>query len=142
MLGKRANAEEESGRLVETPINCSNNGARSLVTTDIYCSQCCKLRSFERWNQSPIIVHSTRQHGTTWRADHRLFHPSTRYHMADRSSSIPPVNTVPHGGQIIVYSVVPHCGQIIVYSVSQHSTTWRSDYRLFRQSTQYHMVVR
>ena len=96
MLGKRANAEEESGRLVETPINCSNNGARSLVTTDIYCSQCCKLRSFERWNQSPIIVHSTRQHGTTWRADHRLFRSttlwsdyrlfrqSTQYHMAVR----------------------------------------------------------
>ena len=51
---------------------------------------------------------STSQHSTTWRSDH----------------CVPPVNTVPHGGQII----------------SQHRTTWRSDHRAFHQSTQYHMV--
>ena len=61
-----------------------------------------------------------------------------------RSSCIPPVNAVPHGGQIIVHSTcqhsttwwsnhrafhlstVPHGGQIIVHSTCQHSTTWWS----------------
>ena len=47
--------------------------------------------------------------------------------MAVRSCT-PPVNTVPHSGQI-------------VHSTSQHSTTWRSD-RAFHQTTQYHMAVR
>ena len=46
-----------------------------------------------------------------------------------RSSCIPPVNTVPHGGQIIVHSTC------------QHSTTWWSNHRAFHLSTQYHMVV-
>ena len=76
------------------------------------------------------IVHSISQHSSTWRSDHRAFHQSTQFHMAVRSSCIPPVNTIPHGGQIIVHST------------SQHSTTWRSDHRAFNQSTQYHMAVR
>ena len=74
-----------------------------------------------------------------------MFHQSTLYHMAVRSLSIPPVNTVPHGGQIIVYSVSQHYhmgGQIIVYSVSQHCTISRSDHCVFCQSTLYHMEVR
>ena len=50
--------------------------------------------------------------------------------MVVRSSCIIPVSTVPHGGQIIVYST------------SQHSTTWWSDHRVFHQSALYHMVVR
>ena len=75
-------------------------------------------------------MHSTSQHGTTWRSDHRAFHQSARYHMVVRSSCIPPVNTVRHGGQILVYST------------SHHSTTWRSDHRAFHQSTQCLMVVR
>ena len=68
---------------------------------------------------------------------------STQNHMAVRSSYIPPVNTEPHGGQIIVHSVntEPHGCQIIVHSTSHHSTTWRSDLVHFR-STQNHMVVR
>ena len=104
-----------------------------------------------------IIMHSTSQHRTTWRSDHRAFHQSTQNHMAVRSSFIPsaqnhmavkssyipPVNTEPHGGQIIVHSVntEPHGCQIIVHSTSHHSTTWRSDLVHFR-STQNHMVVR
>ena len=47
-----------------------------------------------------------------------------------RSSCIPPVNAVPHGGQIIVHSTC------------QHSTTWWSNHRAFHLSTQYHMVVK
>ena len=50
--------------------------------------------------------------------------------MVVRSSCIPPVNTVPCGGQIIVHST------------SQHSTMWWSDHGAFHQSTQYHVVVR
>ena len=50
--------------------------------------------------------------------------------MVVKSSCIPPVNTVPHGGKIIVHSTC------------QHSTTWWSDHRAFHQSTQYHMVVK
>ena len=46
------------------------------------------------------------------------------------SSCIPSVTTVPHGGQIIVYSV------------SQHCTIWRSDHRVFHLSTPHHMAVR
>ena len=46
------------------------------------------------------------------------------------SSCIPSVTTVPHGGQIIVYSV------------SQHCTIWRSDHRVFHLSTLHHMAVR
>ena len=60
----------------------------------------------------------------------RAFHWSTQYHMVVRSLCIPPVNTEPHGGQIIVSST------------SQHSTTWWSDHRAFHQSIQHHMVVR
>ena len=60
-----------------------------------------------------IIVHSTSQNSTTWRSD-RAFHQSEQYHMAVRPC-IPPVRTVPHGGQI-------------VHSTSQHTTTWRSDH--------------
>ena len=47
-----------------------------------------------------------------------------------KSSCIPPANTVPHDGQIIVHST------------GQHSITWKSDHRAFHQSTQYHMMVR
>ena len=75
-------------------------------------------------------MHSTSQHSTTRWSDHRAFHQSTQYHMVFRSPYIPPVNTLPHGGQIIVHST------------SQHSTTWWSDHRVFHWSTQYHMVVR
>ena len=84
-----------------------------------------------------IIGHSVSQHSTTWRSDHRAFRQLTQYHMAVRSSRIPPVCTVSHGGQIIVHSTshtAPHGSQIIVHSVSQHSTTWRSDQRVFHQS--------
>ena len=55
-------------------------------------------------------------------------------------SCIPPLNTVPHGGQITVYSTSQH-------RTSQHSTTCWSDHCTFHQSTQYqsaqyHMAVR
>ena len=83
-----------------------------------------------------------------------MVHQSAQYHMAVRWC-IPPVNTVPHGGQMVHQSAqyhmavrscilpvntVPNGGQI-VHSASQHSTTWRSD-RALHQSTQYHMAVR
>ena len=72
-------------------------------------------------------------------SDHRAVHQSTLCHIWSDS----PVNTVPHGGQIIVHftsqhtatfgqiivSTVPHCGQIIVHFTSQHRATWWSDYR-------------
>ena len=105
-----------------------------------------------------ITVHSTCQHSTIWCSDHRAFHlstqyhmvvrssfhQSTQYHMVLRSSCIPPVNTVPHGAQIIVPPVntAPHGAQIIVHSTCQHSTTWCSDHRAFHLSSQYHMVLR
>ena len=50
--------------------------------------------------------------------------------MVVRTSCIPPTNTI------------PQCGQIIVHSTNQHSTTWWSDHRPFHQPTHYHMVVR
>ena len=50
--------------------------------------------------------------------------------MVVSSSCIPPVNTVPRGGQIIMHSN------------SQYGTTWWSDHRVFHQSTQCHVVVR
>ena len=62
--------------------------------------------------------------------DHCAIHQSTQDHTVVRSSCIPPVNTVPHGSQIIVHST------------SQSSTKWRSDHPSFHQSTQYHMAVR
>ena len=58
------------------------------------------------------------------------FYRSTQYLMVVRSPCIPPVNTIPHGGQISVHST------------GQHSTSWWSDHRVLHQSTQYHMVVR
>ena len=75
-------------------------------------------------------MHSNSQYGTTWWSDHRVFHHSIRYHMVVRSSCIPPVNTVPRGGQITVHSTI------------QYSTTWWSDHRAFYQSIQYHMEVK
>ena len=75
-------------------------------------------------------MHSTSQHSTIQWSDHCAFNQPTQNQMVVRSSCIPPVNTVPHGGQIIVHST------------SQHSTTWWSDHHAFYQSTQYHMVVR
>ena len=94
------------------------------------------------------MVHSTSQH--TWWSD-GASHQST--HLVVRWC-IPPVNTVPHGDQIVhsTSTTVPHGGQIvhstsqhswwqIVHSISQHNTTWWSD-DAFHQSTQYHMVVR
>ena len=56
-----------------------------------------------------------------------------------RSPCIPPVNTVPHGGQIIVHSTSQHS---TTWRSDHHSTTWWSDHRAFRQLTQCHMVVR
>ena len=146
--------------------------------------------SFECRNQTQTIVHSTSQHNSTWWSDHRAFHQSTQSHLVVRAtqfhlvvrsiqftnhqrsrsgltanhcrpSCIPPVNTVPHGGQINVHSTsqdsyhmvvrslhippvntVLHGGQTIMHSTSQHSTTWWSDHRAFHQSTQYHVLVR
>ena len=51
-------------------------------------------------------LHSTNCYSTTWWSGHRAFHQSTQYHIAVRSSGIPPVNTLPHGGQIIAHSVI------------------------------------
>ena len=108
---------------------------------------------------------SISQHSTTWWSDQRAFHQSTQHHMVVRSTCIPPVNTVPHGGQINVHptsqhsmhhmvvrsscipplvrstcippvNTAPHGGQINVHSISQHSTTWWSDQRALHQSTQ------
>ena len=42
------------------------------------------------------------------KSGHRAFHLSTQYHMVVRSSCIPPVNTVPHDGQIIVHFTCQH----------------------------------
>ena len=47
-----------------------------------------------------------------------------------RLSCIPPVNTVPHGGQIIMHST------------SEQLATWRSDHHAFHQRTTCHMAVR
>ena len=63
--------------------------------------------------------------------------------MVVRSSCIPPVNTVPHGGQIIVHSTSQHiatCDQIIVHSTNYHSASWWSDHCAFHQSTYCHMI--
>ena len=89
-----------------------------------------KFHSFQCWNQPQTTVHSPSQHSSTWWSDHRAFHQSTQYHVVVRSSCIPPVNTVPQGGQITVHST------------SQHITTWWSDHRVFHQSTQYYTVVK
>ena len=78
-----------------------------------------------------------------------------------KSPCISPVSTVPHGGQIFVYStsrysstrwsdhgVFHHSTQYhmvvrsSVHSISQHGITWWSDHRAFHQSTQYHMMVK
>ena len=85
-----------------------------------------------------IIAHSVSPHSTTWRSDHRALHQTTRCHVVVRSSCIPSVNTVRCGGQITVL----HGGQIIVHSVSRHSTTWRSDHRVFHQSVRCHVEDR
>ena len=74
--------------------------------------------------------HRGGQHSTMGWPDHCAIHQSTQDHRVVRSSCIPPVNTVPHGSQIIVHST------------SQHSTTWWSDHHAFHPPTQYHMVVR
>ena len=69
--------------------------------------------------------------------------------MVVRSSCIPPVRTVPHGGQITVHSTSQHSGQItmhstsqhsgqiIVHSTSQHSAIQWSDHHAFHQSAQW-----
>ena len=108
-------------------------------------------------------VYFYRQHSTTWRSDRKRWGLELGTEL-----SIPPVNTVSHGGQIkrsgavqnclfhqsVQYhmvvrsscippvSTVSHGGQIIVHSTSQYSITWWSDHRAFHQSIQYHMVVR
>ena len=56
-------------------------------------------------------------------SDHRAVHQSTLCHIWSDS----PVNTVPHGGQIIVHFT------------SQHTATWWSDHRAFHQSTHCHI---
>ena len=63
-------------------------------------------------------------------SDLDAFHLSTQYHTVVRSPGIPPVNTVPHSGQITRHSTC------------QHSTTQWSDHQAFHLSTQYHTVVR
>ena len=55
-----------------------------------------------------IIRHSTSQHCTTW-CDHSqdsMWPQPTQYHMVVRSSSIPPINTVPH--DVTTANTVPH----------------------------------
>ena len=84
------------------------NGGRSLMT-NITCKQMRKM-IISRMLDSD--------------SNPRAFYQSTQYHTAVRSSCIPPVNTVPHGGQIIVQPF------------SQHSTTWWSDHRAIHWSTQ------
>ena len=77
-----------------------------------------------------------------------------------RSRCIPPVNTVPHSGQITMHSTCQHSttqwsdhqafhlttqyhsGQITMHSTCQHSTTLWSDHQSFQLSTQYRTVVR
>ena len=80
-----------------------------------------QLQSLECWTLTHIFVHSTSQHSATWQSDPLAFYQSTQHHMAVRSLCIAPVNTVPHGGQILLHST------------SQHSTTWRSDWKLVRR---------
>ena len=122
-----------------------SNGSLSSATKDSKCNQMKKIRQITIICVLESDSDSTSQHSTTLWSEHRAFHQSTQYHMVVRSSRIPPVNTVPHGGQIMCIppvNTVPHGGQIIVHFTSQHSTTWRSDHRAFHQSTQYHTVVR
>ena len=103
----------------------SNEGNHIHLNAGIRLASSCILPANTVPHGGQIIVHSTSQHSTTWRSDHRAFHQSTQYHMAVRSSDIPPVNTVPHGGQIIGHSTC------------QHSTTWWSDHHTVHQPTQW-----
>ena len=73
-------------------------------------------------------AHQSIQHHTVVRPS--CGPPVIQHHMVVRSSDSPPVNTAPHGGQII--------GQ----PTGQHSITWRSDHRAAHRSTQHHMAVR
>ena len=56
-----------------------------------------------------LTFHQLKQYHIVVR--HCAFHQLSQYHMVVRSLRIPPVNTVPHSGRIIVHST------------SQHSTT-------------------
>ena len=100
-----------------------------MTARDIRCKQMRQV-TIIRMLELRLKPSCTSQHGATWWSDHRAFHQSARCHLVVRSWCIPPVSTVPLGGQIIVHST------------SQHNTTWWSDHRAFHQSTQYHMVVR
>ena len=69
-----------------------------------------KLRSFEGWNQTEIIVHSTSHHSRTWRSDRKLWDRNwlslessivkleakqrCSFMAKDSKSSSPPVSTV------------------------------------------------
>ena len=94
-----------------------------------------------------INVHSTSQHSTTWwsdqrafhqsttsttwwsderalhqKSDQRAFHQSTQHHMVVRSTCIPSVNTVTHGGQINVPYTSQHSA--VRSEACVNVTTW------------------
>ena len=97
---KLQHSNREKGWWTRNETFTLRSGARSLSTSDVSCDE-------------------VRQKYIHLEAGIRL-----------RSPCIPPVNTVPRGGQIIVHSTC------------KHSTTWWSDHRAFHQSTQYDMAVR
>ena len=107
--------------IVHSPVNTVPHGAQIIVpsTSQHSTTRCSDHRAFHQSTQSThggqIIVHSNSQHSTTRCSNHRAFHQSTQYHTVLRSSCISPINTLPHGGQIIT---------------SQHSTTRWSDLKL------------
>ena len=148
------NTEPHGGQIIVYSVNTEPHGGQIIVHSVA----------------GQIIVHSTSQHRTTWWSEHRAFHQSTQNHMVVRSSCIPPINTEPHGGQIVrafrqhrttwwsdlrVFRQHRTTWRSDHRAFRQHRTTWRSDHRAFRQhsttwwsdrsripSTQYHMVVR
>ena len=94
------------------------------VNTESYCKH-----SFSQHTTSRSDHHAFQQSTLPHGGQIKSFHQSTQHHVVVRSSCIPPVGLVPHGGQIIMHFT------------SQHCTTWWSDHQPFHQSTQHHVAV-
>ena len=104
---------------------------------------------------SSVQNNFNRQHSTTWRSDQKRWGLELGTEL-----SIPPVNTISHGGQIkrsgavqnplfhqsVQYHMVVRSKDVglyrTLYSTSQYNSIWWSDHCAFHQSIQYHMVVR
>ena len=98
-----------------------------LCIPSVNTESCCK-HSFNQ-HTTTSVHHAFRQSTLPHGGQIKPFHQLTQHHVVVRSSCIPPVGLVPHGGQIIIHST------------SRPSTTWWSDYHPFHQSTQHHVAV-